>query len=179
MNALYFPVLLLAFLDIFNPFLQQKGEVTDLACLARNGRLEISCRVSGIDDSMVRQALDAGEVVGFEYFLEVRQSRSIWFSEFIGETVLKKELYYNNLTQQYFGLVPEKGQNGAELIFKDFDQAAAWLRQLQAAEWNLSKEFQVGKAYLRARVVLKRKSLLFLLPVETTTPWQRATIGRP
>jgi len=179
LKPLLLPVLLLGFLDLFNPFLQERGEVRDLSCLSRNGRLEISCEVVGLDEAMIRQALEAGEIVGFEYFLEVRQRRTIWFSEFIGETVIKKELSYNNLTQQFFGQTPESGQKGAEIIFKDFNTALAWLGRLQAAEWSLKKHFSAEKSSLQVRVVLRRKSLLFLLPVETSTPWQRVNIAKP
>jgi len=172
-------VVLLSVWNLFGLLPGDKVELRDFACAYQDKNLVVRCRLAGVDGTTLRQALESGETVLFDYQVELRRERDIWFDEFVEEYHYQKKLSFDTLTRQYFA-TSEIGSARAETIIMDNpDQAVGWLTSLERWEIPVLLGNKDTKSYIRSRVVLRRRKLLLVIPFETSTAWQRTTVAFP
>lgn len=173
-------VVLLSVWSLLNVFTSEQGELIDLSCECDSQTVTLRCRIQAIDRAALRQLLEGGEAVVFRYESELRGERSIWFDEFVAGAVLLKRLSGDPRTRQYFGVTTIDGRESSALIFSGLDDAVEWLTTVTEPPlviWSAGK--LKPDAYIQARVVLQRKKLLLVIPLETVTPWKRQSVQCP
>jgi hypothetical protein len=172
-------VVLLSVWNLFGLLPGDKVELRDLACAYQDKNLVVRCRLTGVDGTALRQALESGETVLFDYQVELRRERGIWFDEFVEEFHYQKKLSFDTLTRQYFATSEFDSRRGEAIIMDDPDKAVGWLSSLERWEIPVLLANKDEKTYIRTRVVLRRRKLLLVIPFETSTSWQRTPVSVP
>ncbi len=171
---------LLSIWSLLNVLLDEQGELVNLSCACESQTVALRCRVRDVDPTALRQLLEGGETIVFRYEAELRGERSVWFDEFCAEATLDKRLSYDPRTRQFFGSTTTEGRESSARIFSTLDDAVEWLAAVAEPPLSLrsSGPLEPGD-YVQARVVLQRKKLLLVIPVETATPWKRQPVECP
>lgn len=172
-------VVLLSVWNLFGLLPGDKVELRDLACTYQDRSLVVHCRLAGVDGTVLRQALESGETVLFDYQVELRRERDIWFDEFVEEYHYQKKLSFDTLTRQYFATSEVGSARSEAIIMDDPEKAVGWLSTLDRWVIPALLEGKDEKTYVRSRVVLRRRKLLLVIPFETSTPWQRTPVAFP
>ena len=172
-------VILLSVWNLFGLLPGDRVELRDISGVFEEKRLTVRGRVTGIEPEDLRQALESGETLIFDYHVELRRERGIWFDEFVEEFHYQKKLSFDTLTRQYFARSEVDGTDGEAIIHEDLAHAVQWLTALDRWEIPTGLVLRDGKTYIRGRVVLRRRKLLLVIPWETATPWSRAPVTFP
>ncbi|HNR39289.1 MAG TPA: DUF4390 domain-containing protein [Acidobacteriota bacterium] len=171
---------LLSIWSLLNVLLDEQGELINLNCACESQTVALRCRIRDVDQSALRQLLEGGETIVFRYEAELRGERSVWFDEFCAEATLDKRLSYDPRTRQFFGSTAIENQESSARIFSTLDDAVEWLAAVAEPPLLLKSSGPLKPGgYVQARVVLQRKKLLFVIPVETATPWKRQPVQCP
>lgn len=172
-------VVLLSVWNLFGLLPGDRVEVRDLTAVYQEKSLVVRCRLAGVDGTALRQALESGETIVFDYQAEVRRERDIWFDEFVEEYRYQKMLSFDTLTRQFFATSEVGSVRSEAIIMDDPEKAVTWLTSLDRWEIPILLEKEDEKTYVRSRVVLRRRKLLLVIPFETSTPWQRTAVAFP
>jgi len=173
-------VVLLSIWSLLNVLLDEQGELVNLSCACESQTVILRCRIRDVDQAALRRLLEGGETIVFRYEAELRGERSVWFDAYCAEATLDKQLSYDPRTRQFFGSTTTDGRESSTLIFGTLEDAVEWLAAVAEPPLLLrSSEPLRPDVYVQARVVLQRKKLLFVIPVETATPWKRQPVQCP
>lgn len=164
--------------NLFGLLTIPKGQITDLQTRCPEGVLLLSGTMGRLDERALLDSLKAGEQIDFYYQLEFCREREVWFDEVLQVFEFRKSLAYNNLTDQYFASFFEEERKKEEIILGDYYHGREWLITLN--DLPVRTTFKPDpKCYLQMRVVIKKRRLLFVLPLETVTPWRRVAVACP
>jgi hypothetical protein len=172
-------VLLLSIWNLFGLLPGDRVVLDELDCSYQDRRLVVRCHISGVDGDALRQALESGETITFEYLLELRRDRDIWFDEYVDEYNYSKILTFDTLTRQFLATTAQGGTRGEVTIMEDPILALRWLTGIERWEIPMSLAVRDQKNYVRAKVILRRRKLLLVIPLETATPWRRTAVTFP
>lgn len=164
--------------SLLNPFgllTIEKGLIGEAKVSCQGNGIVLNCRMEKLDLTALQKSLKAGERVEFIFHIVYYHERPGWFDQNVQDFSIRKVLTFNNLTGQFFGHIAEAGIPRRDIIFDDFHRASDWLSVLQDAVLTVT-----GKAgrnpYLQIRVLLRKRKIFFILPVETATPWKRVAV---
>jgi|GEM_PF-1027904 len=156
-----------------------RGQVGEIRLECLSGALVVECSVSDLDAEMLRRLLESGEIVEFTYQIEHQVQRRLWFDVNLGEYQIQKYLSYEPLARQYYARRLALDETTEERIFSDFGEAMNWLTGLQVRLPRPVGSEAAEREYLRLRVVQQKSRFLWLIPRETSTPWQRVAVDCP
>lgn len=173
-------IVLLSIWNFFGLLSSEKGEVAELTCACREDFLQIDCRLGKIGAGELWTELSAGDEIHFVYRLWLTRKTPSWFQETVMDIEIHKYLKYNNLSRQFIGRSKMGGTVLEDVLFDALDGAVGWLMSLQRVKvYARPQDWRKVDGQIKARALLGKRRLLYLIPYEVSTPSKKAQVTCP
>ena len=130
----------------------------------------------------VRESIDSGLPVTFTYFLEVARRRPFWFDKILVRKSVATTVTYDTLTHQYSlskRVNDEVTETSVAVNEADMMRWMTNLERVRLADPTTLPGAEDGSLYLRVKSRLQKKFILFFIPWDVETGWEKVRLSFP
>ncbi len=130
----------------------------------------------------VRESIDSGLPVTFTYYLEVARRRPLWFDKILVRKSVATTVTYDTLTHQYSlskRVNDEVTETSVAVNETDMMRWMTNLERVRLADPTTLTGAEDGSLYLRVKSRLQKRFILFFIPWDVETGWEKVRLSFP
>ena len=160
----------------------QGAAVATLTADATQHDLYATLAVTGAFDGELREQIATGLPVTFSYFLEVARRRALWFDKVLVHKTVTTTVTLDTLTRQYSLTRRVNDEVTETSVAVDEAEMMRWMTRLdhvRLADPSALEGVEDGSLYVRVKSRFQRKFILYFIPWEVETGWERVRLSFP
>ncbi|MFQ5700776.1 MAG: DUF4390 domain-containing protein [Acidobacteriota bacterium] len=142
----------------------------------------VSFEVKGAFTEEIRERIDSGLPVTFQYDMEVSRRRAFWFDKTLVRKKITTTVSYDTLTRQYSLSKKMNGEVAETSVAVNDPDMMRWMTHLDRIRLGDPTALgAIGKdsLYVRVKSRLQRKFLFFFIPSSLETGWEKIGLSLP
>ncbi|MFN7972769.1 MAG: DUF4390 domain-containing protein [Acidobacteriota bacterium] len=176
-HVLYALPLVLAVLSLGPGQAQAAGEgrllVSDLSFDQDGEGIYVTMRIDGAFSPQVRDMLQSGVPLSFQYTIKVRKKRTLWFARTVVSRQIETRAKLDALSKEYTLETLAEGQLLDARASADSAAVMEHLSHLVRVKIAEPGDLEAGETYdLQAKAKVLDEFVLYVIPWAIETPWQ-------
>lgn len=171
-----------SFAGLVPPGLSADASLSRLRTDRTDHDLYASLALSDAFSEEIREMIASGLPVTFTYYLEVARRRPLWFDKTLARKTVTTTVTYDTLTHQYSlskKVNDEVTESSVAVSEPDMMRWMTNLERVRLADPTTLAGVDDDSLYVRAKSRLQRRFVLFFIPWDVETGWEKVMVSLP
>ena len=141
-----------------------------------------SFTVTGAFDEEAREKLSSGLPLEFVHVIEVARRRALWFDKTLLRKTISTTVTFDTLTRQYSMSKKVNDEVAETSVAMHEPEVEKWMtcfEKIRLGDPARLDEARDGALYVRVRSMLQKRFVLFFVPWDVQTGWEKVTLRLP
>lgn len=159
-----------------------RAAVDSLRTDATSQELFASFVVNGAFDDDARERLAAGLPLEFVHVIEVARRRTMWFDKMLLRKTITTTVTFDTLTRQYSlskKVNDEVAETSVAMHEAEVEKWMTCFERVRLGDLSRIDRPRDGTLYVRVRSMLQKRFVLFFVPWDVETGWEKVTLRLP